>query len=173
VRPLIKPDRGSALAASLAGQGPGCILLGKTLAKKIGVPYYEDRMIERFLGHRRKGSEQELFLESPRYRYKGEIIEEWPMAPDGRAVPMNEVEYLTEEVWSREYWPNTADEVPVAIKRLPDGKVTGIYYHGPSMCLVLLHPGGLKVGIRATSIIHPILGLDKVAVAAIGKLKAV
>lgn len=144
--------------------------------EEIGVPYYEDRIVERLLGHRPRGLTREQasqvpFMEKPQYRYEGQVIEVWPVDKNGIALPMNDVEFLTEEVWSRDYWPNTADDIPTAVRQLPDGKVVGIYYHGPSMCLVLLHPGGMKLGIRATKIIHPKLGVDKDAVAALAKLK--
>ncbi len=164
-----KPDSGKAIAGALAAHGPACQLLGKEIAKKIGVPYYEERIVERFLGHRLKGKEAP-FLDKPLYRFEGVETEEWPMR-DGKAIDMRFVEFLTEEVWAREHWPNTADNIPDAVARLPDAKVTGIYYHGPSMCLVLMHPGGLKVGIRATTVLNPKLGVDKKGVGALGKLK--
>ncbi len=176
MRSLIRPDRGRAISTALVGYGPGCQLLGRELAKKIGVPYYEERLVERFLGHRLVGAPKEAnqaYLAKPQYRYAGVMTETWPLHPEtGLAIPMHEVQLLTEEVWGRDYWPNTADDVPTAVRHLPDGKLSGMYYHGPSMCLVLLHPDGMKVGIRATTILHPKLGVDKAAVAALGRLKA-
>ncbi len=172
MRSFLKPTTNQALSQKLQAYGPACILVGKTLAEKLGVPYYEDRITERFLGHRMKGQPESAFVDGPRYVYKGELRDTWPNDPaTGKPVPMYEAQIATEEVWSRDHWPHTADDATAALKHLPDGKITGIYYHGPSMTLVLLHPGGLKVGIRAAALLHPKLGPDKAAIAALEKLK--
>ena len=172
MRSFIKPNTGKALAIKLAAYGPACQLLARTVAQKIGVPYYEDRIVERFLGHRLKEKKDAPFVEKPLYRHNGEVVEVWPTNPEtGKPLAMHQAEVITEEVWARDHWPNTADDVPHGIARLPDGKVAGIYYHGPTMCLVLLHPGGLKIGIRAGSIIDVKMGVDRVAMAALSNLK--
>jgi hypothetical protein len=149
------------------------MLLAKTLAQTIGVPCYEDRIVERFLGYRLRSAPEEPLLDSPRYGYQGETLEAWPTDSEtGKAIPIPRVEFLTEEVWSRDHWPNTAGTVTEALAELPEGEVEGIYYHGPSMCLVLLSPEGHKVGIRATSLLlSSKLGPDKTAILALGKLK--
>lgn len=172
MRTLTQPTSNQAFAAKLQAHGPACTLLAKTIAQQIGVPYHEDRLVERFYGHRMRGQPETPFLEGPRYGYEGQVYDAWPNDPEtGKPAEMHRVQFLTEEVWGRDFWPNTADTVTDAIRRLPDGKITGIYYHGPSMCIVLMHPGGVKVGIRATSIIDPRLGTDKAAMKALGNLK--
>jgi hypothetical protein len=160
----------------LGAHGQACIKLAKELSAKIGVPYYDNRITERFLGHRLKNppgdKTEHPLLDTPRFKFKGVVSDTWPMDPaTGAAAAMEDVESLTEEAWSRDYWPNTADDVLTAFKRLPDGAIEGMYYHGPSMCLVLLHPGGPKVGIRAPALINPRTGLDKATIALLGKLK--
>jgi hypothetical protein len=149
------------------------MLLAKTLAQTIGVPYYEDRIVERCLGYRLRSAPEEPLLDGPRYRYEGETLKAWPIDPStGKAVPLPRVEFLTEEVWSRDHWPHTAGTVSEALGNLPDGEIEGLYYHGPSMCLVLLSPEGHKVGIRATALLlSSKLGPDKTAILALGKLK--
>jgi hypothetical protein len=179
MRSILRQSRTKALANMVSGHGNACIMLAKTFATTIGVPYYEDRITERFLGHRLLswGKEQHGLLEKPLYRHKkapddAEPQETWPNDPITQTpAPMSDVHFLTEEVWSRDHWPNTSDDPAGAMKRLQDGRITGMYYHGPSMSIVLLHPGGLKIGVRATSIIHHRLGPDKTALAALAKLK--
>ncbi len=180
MRSILRQSRNKTLANLVGGHGNACVLLGKTLAARIGVPYYEERIIERFVGYRVKSwgkDEQHGLLETPLYRHKkapedAPPSETWPNDPVSQTpAPMSDVESLTEEVWSRDYWPHTTDDPASALKRLNDGQITGLYYHGPSMCIVLLHPGGLKVGVRATTIIHHRLGPDKAAVAILAKLK--
>ena len=177
--------RMKALAAKFGLHGQACQVLARSIAKKIGVPYYEDRLTEHFRGYRVKNASgdttERLILDKPLYRLKGypedgiepgPTLEAWPMDPQtGLPSAMDKVESLTEEVWGRDYWPNTADDAKNALAKLPDNKIEGIYYHGPSMCNVLLHPGGLKVGIRAASIIDPMLGPDKLGVIALNNLK--
>lgn len=161
-----------AIALKAQGVGPACQLMCRVLAQKVGVPYHEDRLVERFLGHRFRDKPETPFVDGPRYGYQGEVLEAWPNNPEtGKPAAMHEVQFLTEEVWSRDFWPNTADDVAVAVNRLPDGQITGLYYHGPSMTIVLLHPGGVKVGIRALSLIHPQLGPDRKSVVLLDRLK--
>lgn len=158
-------SRNRTLAGQLVGLGPSCILIAKTLAQKIGVPYHEDRIHERFLGHRpisKPGEPERPLADKAIYKYNGEITEVWPTEPKtGAPLALHEVEFITEEVWARDYWPNTADDPVKALEHLPGGKIEGMYYHGPTMTIVLLSPSQLKVGIRAASLIHPKMGPDK------------
>lgn len=158
------------------------MVLARSIAKKLGVPYHEDRVTERFLGHRLKAQPETPILDTPRYRLKagrynsspepGPTLESWPLDPKTEVpATMDDVESLTEEVWGRDYWPNTADDPITAVGRLSEGKVEALYYHGPSMCVVLLSPGGLKAGIRAAALIDPTLGPDTAGLAALSKLK--
>ncbi len=180
-----RPSRMRALAARMGSHGQACQALARMVAKKIGVPYYEDRIVERFLGHRLKNkpgdTTEHPLLDKPLYRIKGypdagieagPTLEAWPDdAKTGQPAAMDKVESLTEEVWGRDYWPNTADDTKKALERLTDNKIAGIYYHGPSMTIVLLHPGGPKIGIRAASIIDPTLGPDKMSVLSLNSLR--
>jgi hypothetical protein len=173
VRSFFKPTLSQALAQRLQKEGPICQDLAKTLAQRIGVPNHEDRLSERLIGYRWRTDPKLPLTEKHVYGYEDVMYEDvWPMDPEtGKPAEMHRVAWLTEEVWSRDHWPHTADEPAVAIDRLPDGQVMGLYYHGPSMCLVLLRPDGMRVGIRATTVIHPKLGIDKPTIAAFDKLK--
>jgi hypothetical protein len=172
VRSMFGVHPARALATRLATHGPACVLMAKALAERLGIPYHEDRLVERMMGYRLKATPNAPLLDGHRYKYNGAVHEAWPIDPaTSKPAEMHEVEFLTEEVWTRDHWPNTADDVAAAVARLPDGKITGLYYHGPSMTIVLLHPGGLKVGIRAGSIIDPKLTADKVAIEALKRLK--
>lgn len=142
----------------LTGLGRGAEGIGRHLAQRLDVPFYEDRD-ERLLGHclkedlrrfqelRDKGmlDASELFP-TRRFRFAtGEILctNKWP-----DRLFKEENEQLTEEVWSHDHWPDSCNDIDGAIDKLPSG-VTGIYWHAPSLNLILVGPGGVKVGIRS------------------------
>lgn len=159
--PPPKIDTGiDAFCDLLKGMGSGCRGIGRAIAGMIEVPYREERESDAFLGHRLKEIPQDealargLLLPLRRFRRGEEVldIEGFP--------PVNEDwDQLTEEVWSKGNWPDSFNDPVEAVNRLPDG-VAAIYYHGPSMNLVLVGARGEKVGIRSTSLARPGRGLN-------------
>lgn len=150
-----------AFGAMLEGQGHGCSAIGKALAAGVGVPYHTERESERCLGHRllnghpesnRKRDDDVEYLPRPLYRLGADVVETVsgdPPSVDGR---FHDVEQLTEEVWTRDNWPDSCNSVALAVAKLLEG-IIGVYYHRPSMNLVLVGPQGEKVGIRSTALV--------------------
>lgn len=126
----------------------------RTLAANLGVPYLEEREGERLLGHRLKEVSREAAIEQglfPTRRFR---------APDGTVLETDEFpdmsyDQLTEEVWTKENWPSSYNSVQEALQKVPDG-ITAIYFHKPSLNLVLVAPGGELVGIRRTAFYDPV-----------------
>ncbi len=172
-----------AFGAMLDGQGNGCITVGHALCARLGVPYLQERESERLLGHRRtktlrggfrKGAmasmdelEGELLAEREFRFPNGELLRtnEWP-----KRLFEEKAEQLSEEVWTKENWPDSFNDAKEAVAKLPNG-ITGVYYHRPSMNLVLVGPTGEKVGVRSTAIMTPMIGIDRDHVFALGALK--
>jgi hypothetical protein len=145
-----------AFLSMIEGIGGGCATIGRALAVRLNVPYHEDREGERLLGHRLKevplGVAIEL-LPSQRYRLSnGDVSQRYESG----------AEQLTEEVWTRDNWPTSYNDVPGAIRKLQHG-IAGVYYHRPSMNLVLIDTMGEKVGIRSTKLTGP-FGLQDEAI---------
>lgn len=145
-----------AFGAMIQATGNGCQHIGKALAQRVGVPYHEDREVERMLGHRLLSVPKEEAIK------QGLLPTRQFQLPDGTVVAekdvpahwFNEAKQLTDEVWTKDNWPDNCNDVNGAIQKLTHG-ITGVYYHRPSMNLVLLGPMGEKVGIRATTLIGP------------------
>jgi len=137
--------------------------MAKELAKRLGVPYLEGRQGERLLGHRLKEVSKEDAIKQglfPTRRFRtptGEILEtnEFP--------PMDH-EQLTEEVWTKENWPTSYNSIREAVRKVPHG-ITAMYFHMPSLNVVLVAPDGELIGIRRTSF------YDEVQVKALRSLK--
>lgn len=141
--------------------------IGKALCKLLDVPYYEDRGIEQLLGHRymRKdilegnsriyGSSTDDRLEGPLLSMRefllvnGDILRtnDWKLIP-------SDAKQLTEEVWTRDDYPDSYNNIVEAVNKLSYG-ITGAYYHKSQANLVLLSPTGEKVGIRKTQFMMP------------------
>lgn len=156
-----------AFGEMLNGIGGGVTTLGRALAAHLGVPYLEKREGERLLGHylidpaqrytrllpdrekiRDEAVQQGNLLPTRRFRMpNGEIL-------DADTCPDMKAEQLTEEAWSRDNWPTSCNDVEGALGRLQYG-ITGVYYHRPSMNLVLVDPAGERVGIRSTALTGP------------------
>lgn len=156
-------DRGSlkSFFEMIAGQSLSCSGIGQALAIRLDVPYLEDRSGERMLGHRLKevpeaeAIEKGLLL-TRQFRFaSGEILctDEWP-----ERLFKEENMQLTEEVWTKDNWPDSYNSVGDAVAKLPNG-ITGIYYHKPSMNLILVGPHGEKVGIRSTALV--VMGITR------------
>jgi len=57
-------------------------------------------------------------------------------------------------------WPDNFNKAGEAVAKLPHG-ITGIYFHIPSLNLILLGPLGEKVGIRSTRLASHMPDLDR------------
>ena len=153
--------------AMIGAIGGGCVAIGKALGQKLDVPYMEEREGEKLLGCKLKeGHEGELF---PTHRYRfpsGEILctNEWP-----ERLVKEKAEQLTEEVWTKDNWHNSFNDVEGAVQKLPNG-IVGVYFHRPSMNLVLVAPGGEKVGIRSTALRKPFRDAGYEACEPLGRL---
>lgn len=144
----------------IEGIGGGCATIGRALAVRLNVPYHEDREGERLLGHRlrevpREEAIEQGLLSQRRYRLPGGDLCDTDEFLSG-------AEQLTEEVWTRDNWPTSYNDVPGAIGRLQHG-IAGVYFHRPSMNLVLIDSMGEKVGIRSTKLTGP-FGLQTEAI---------
>lgn len=160
------------------------VALGKALAHRCQVPYHEDRETEKLLGHRLtkvpvEGSttgsrdasandDDAPLLPTRVFCFpNGELLHtnEWPKRLfDEHAVQ------ITEEVWTHENWPDSYNNVQDALQKCAHG-ITGVYYHKPSMNLVILNVTGEKVGIRSSSLVIPFVGLKKEEAFKLGRLK--
>lgn len=138
--------------AMLQGQNQSVTSLGRSLATRLGVPYVAERESEKLLGHCYRDASREEALKQglfPTRRFKkrcdGSILEtdDWPS-------PLREFDQLTAEVWTRDNWPDNVNDVAGALGRCTTG-ITAVYYHRPSMCLVVIGASGEKVGIRSTA----------------------
>lgn len=149
----------------IAGFGTGATGVGRSLADRLGVPFYEDRT-ERCLGcylqeeknvwRTRSLEPGQTLLPGHLYRYGDSVVDEAEMRRRWSAGAFPD-EQLTEEAWTHDHWPDTSNDIPEAVAKLSKG-VTGIYYHGASMNLVLLGADGARVGIRVTAFMRP--GVD-------------
>lgn len=164
-------DAIKSFGAMLSGQGNICIQLGKALCHRLSVPYHEAREEERLLGHRLREVPAEEALKQgllPTRRFK---------FPDGRVLDQEEfppvdLQYdtLTEEVWSHDNTPDSYNDVTSAVQKCSHG-ITGVYYHRPSMNLVLVNAAGEKIGIRSTALVVPLVGLREDEARLLGKLR--
>ena len=155
-------------------QGLSCITIGKELAARLEVPYHENRISGgKLLGYKRRvkpwgpgswssgpGSGGEM---------EGDLLDtqEWQI-PDGAIVRSNNPPgpgtiQLTGEVWEQDpYWPDSFNDITRAMQKCSDG-IVGVYWHTPSMNLVLLSASGEAVGIRSTSLTRPLEKLRPLA----------
>lgn len=121
------------------------------IAKRLEIPWLESRKGELLLGHRLKEISREEaikagLLPTRRFRLVGGLTVDQDEFP-----PLEQIEeQLTEEVWTRGNWPSVLLSIPEAIQRVPNG-VIGMYYHVPSLCVVLVAPDRSLIGIRRTS----------------------
>jgi hypothetical protein len=169
-----------AFGAMLEGQRGICAQIGKALCQRLDVPYLEDREAEKFLGHRytkeslkgttggNEGDVEGPLLPTREFRFpNGELLQtnEWP-----KRLFDEHAEQLTEEVWTHDNWPDSYNDVQKALQKCAHG-ITGVYFHWPSMNLVLLNASGEKVGIRSSALVIPLIGLNKENAILLGKLK--
>jgi hypothetical protein len=173
-----------AFGAMLDGTGNILVTVGKALALRCQVPYHENREVEKLMGHRRtkilmggirKGpggpSEDELegpLLSTREFRFPtGELLQtnEWP-----KRIFDEHAEQLTEEVWTHDHGPDSHNDVQEAVQKCAHG-ITGVYYHRPSMNLVLVSASGKKIGIRSTALVIPLIGLKQADARLLGRLK--
>jgi hypothetical protein len=143
----------NAFGEMLEGKNKACKAVGLALCKRLDVPYLEGREEDRLLGHRLMTVPEEEALKGellPTRQFKfasGEVLctNEWP-----ERIFEEDAEQLTEEVWTRENRPDVMGQASEMVRKLPDG-IVGAYVHLQSMCLVLVCPTGLKVGIYVNS----------------------
>lgn len=158
-----------AFGQMITGQGNACVQVGKALCTRLGIPYLEGREVEKLLGHRLSTTPKEEAIAQgllPMRRFRlpsGDVLDtdEWP--PQG--------DQLTEEVWTRDNWPDSFNDVGGAVAKLSAG-VAAVYFHRQSLNLVLVAPDGTKVGIRSTAIMKFGVGLHQ-DVSALGTLQGV
>jgi hypothetical protein len=116
--PPPKNDSGiDAFGDMIENMGAGCRGLGQTLAEMIDVPYQHGRETDAFLGHRLKEVPREdaiaqglLLLPLRRFRRGDEVID-----IEGFPPAIETWELLTEEVWSKDNWPDSFNEPVEAV----------------------------------------------------------
>jgi len=158
--------------------------VARGLCALLDVPYHEDRETERLLGHRRM-RQQTLEDRSRIYgapdnddRLEGPLLPTRLFRmPDGQELAQDEfppldsgAEQLTEEVWTRDHYPDSYNGILEAVTKLPHG-VTGGYYHRGQMMLVLISPTGERVGIRRAEFMLPTRSMLAERVAPLAKLR--
>jgi len=159
--------------------------IGRALCALLEVPYYEDRESEKLLGHRRVRQEA-LEGSSPVHGARSENTLEEPLLPtrefllpDGSILCTNvwsevpaDAKQLTEEVWTRDNYPDSYNSIPEAVSKLQHG-VKGGYYHKSQANLVLISGTDEKVGIRRAEFILPTRSMLAARIAPLSLLRKV
>jgi hypothetical protein len=139
----------------------------RALCAMLEVPYHEDREDEQLLGHRRVrqvvledtshtlGASSEGDLEGPLLPAREFLL------PDGEILRTNiwsevpsEAKQLTDEVWTKDHYPDSTNSIQEAVSKLQHG-IKGGYYHKSQANLVLISATDEKVGIRRTEFTVP------------------
>lgn len=101
------------------------------IAARLGIPYSHDRENERVIQTRHEG--------------------EWVPGEHGGKVWDSGKDY------SHDNYPDSFNGVPDALEKIR--RPVAMWYHTPSMNLVILDDSGVKVGIRSTALRIPLIGM--------------
>lgn len=78
---------------------------------------------------------------------------------EGKWVPLGEGGFTWDSGidYSEENWPDSYNDIDEALNKIH--QPAAMWYHNPSMNLVIMDKSGEKIGIMSTALRHPMLGL--------------
>jgi hypothetical protein len=145
--------------------------VARGLCAMLEVPFLDDRCDEHLQGHRLKEVKREEAIAQgllPTRRFK---------FPDGRVVDQDEfpkmsedADQLTEEVWSKDNWPDCYCTILEAVQKLPHGVTADLLSRGAEEH-GYFHKHSLNLGIRRTQFEIPTRSMLADRIAPLASLK--